>query len=38
VRLDHVIYGVRDLDETAARLNTEHGLGFLRAGRIRAAQ
>ena len=30
MRLDHVIYGVRDLDEAAALLNREHGLGFLR--------
>jgi hypothetical protein len=33
VRLDHVIYGARDLGETAARLNREHGLGFLPGGR-----
>ena len=33
MRLDHVIYGVRDLDDAGARLNAEHGLGFLRAGR-----
>jgi glyoxalase-like protein len=33
MRLDHVIYGVRDLDEAAAILNREHGLGFLRGGR-----
>ena len=33
VRLDHVIYGTRDLDETAARLERMHGLGFLAGGR-----
>jgi hypothetical protein len=33
VRLDHVIYGARDLDEAASRLGREHGLGFLGGGR-----
>ena len=33
MRLDHVIFGVQDLDEAAARLYREHGLGFLRGGR-----
>jgi hypothetical protein len=33
VRIDHVIYGVHDLDAAAARLNGEHGLGFIRGGR-----
>jgi hypothetical protein len=33
VPIDHVIYGVRDLDAAAARLNAEHGLGFIRGGR-----
>jgi hypothetical protein len=31
--IDHVIYGVHDLDAAAARLNGEHGLGFIRGGR-----
>jgi hypothetical protein len=33
MRIDHVIYGVQDLDAAAARLNAEHGLGFIRGGR-----
>jgi hypothetical protein len=33
MRLDHVIYGVRDLDEAAVRLEQEYGLRFLRGGR-----
>jgi hypothetical protein len=33
LRIDHVIYGVHDLDAAAARLNGEHGLGFIRGGR-----
>jgi hypothetical protein len=33
MRIDHVIYGVHDLDAAAARLNGEHGLGFIRGGR-----
>ena len=33
MRLDHVIYGARDLRDTAARLEEEHGLRFLRGGR-----
>ncbi len=33
MRIDHVIYGVQDLDAGAARLNREHGLGFIRGGR-----
>jgi hypothetical protein len=33
VAIDHVIYGVQDLDAAAARLNGEHGLGFIRGGR-----
>ena len=33
MRLDHVIYGAHDLDEAAARLNAEHGLGFVGGGR-----
>ena len=33
MRLDHVIYGTRDLDETAARLEEMHGLGFIAGGR-----
>jgi hypothetical protein len=33
MRIDHVIYGVQDLDTAAARLNGEHGLGFIRGGR-----
>jgi hypothetical protein len=33
VPIDHVIYGVQDLDAAAARLNGEHGLGFIRGGR-----
>lgn len=33
MRIDHVIYGVHDLDAAAARLNAEHELGFVRGGR-----
>jgi hypothetical protein len=33
LRIDHVIYGVHDLDVAAARLNAEHELGFVRGGR-----
>jgi Glyoxalase-like domain len=33
MRIDHVIFGVQDLDEAAARLHREHGLGFLRGGK-----
>jgi hypothetical protein len=33
LRIDHVIYGVHDLDVAAARLNGEHELGFVRGGR-----
>lgn len=33
MRLDHVIYGARNLRDTAARLEEEHGLRFLRGGR-----
>jgi hypothetical protein len=33
MRLDHVIYGARDLEEAAARLEQQHGLRFLRGGR-----
>jgi len=33
MRLDHVIYGARDLDDAAVRLEDEHGLRFLRGGR-----
>jgi len=33
LRIDHVIYGVHDLDAAAARLNGELGLGFIRGGR-----
>ena len=33
MRLDHVIYGTRDLDDAAARLEQEHGLKSLRGGR-----
>lgn len=33
VRLDHVVLGVRDLDDAAVRLRQEHGLRFLRGGR-----
>ena len=33
MRIDHVIYGVHDLDVAAARLNAEHELGFVRGGR-----
>lgn len=33
MRLDHVIFGTRDLAETAARLEQMHGLGFLAGGR-----
>ena len=33
MRLDHVIYGTRDLDGAAARLEQEHGLRFLQGGR-----
>jgi hypothetical protein len=33
VFLDHVIYGTRDLDETAARLEQMYGLRFLPGGR-----
>ena len=33
MRLDHVIYGVTDLDEAAARLHRQYGLGFLPGGR-----
>lgn len=31
--IDHVIYGVQDLDAAAVRLNGEYGLGFIRGGR-----
>ena len=33
MRLDHVVYGVTDLAEAAARLETEHGLRFIPGGR-----
>jgi hypothetical protein len=33
VYLDHVIYGTRDLDETAAQLEQMYGLRFLPGGR-----
>jgi hypothetical protein len=33
MRLDHVIYGTRDLEQTAAALEREHGLAFQRGGR-----
>jgi hypothetical protein len=33
MRLDHVIYGARDLGDAAARLEEQHGLRFLRGGR-----
>jgi glyoxalase-like protein len=33
MRLDHVIAGVRELDDAAVRLEAEHGLRFLRGGR-----
>lgn len=33
MHIDHVIYGVRDLDAGAARLNAQLGLGFIRGGR-----
>ena len=33
MRLDHVIYGTRNLEKAAARLEQEHGLRFLLGGR-----
>lgn len=33
MRIDHLIYGVHDLDVAAARLNADHELGFVRGGR-----
>jgi Glyoxalase-like domain len=33
MRLDHVIYGARDLEDAAAQLEQEHGLRFLHGGR-----
>jgi len=33
MRLDHVIYGTRYLEQTAAAFEREHGLTFRRGGR-----
>ena len=33
LRIDHVVYAVRDLDEAAARFRSEYGLGSVAGGR-----
>jgi hypothetical protein len=33
MNIDHVVYGVRELDATAARMNEEFGLGSIEGGR-----